>query len=473
MRKLDLMTAIVLICVASCTAAAGDELPATRTVTGSRIGHYTNGAVPVDLSATPIAAYVPSGSGYTVITGTGTSSGTFTIANVPPGFYWLQFGGNYLWTSNSTVDADFINTFRSNTVQAEVSTTFMSFDLTNLNSWQSTDLFEVACPNNLSFDFFPGNLGETTFTGTFNYFGNLSDASQGDQYYISQLSTQSVNGYPFNALSRFLAPPKFTQAQGSDTSFTGALVTAPQTNSFEANVNGADLLAQTLAANPSATFLNSAFALDVYPGSLAHGEDTGTPDLIIYNGNPTITTNSDLGAVLYGNPYPSSKFPLFVIYQYLATTNFTAPGAISSTPILTGTFGTTTALPSKTNPIAPLVGVAQSPTVNGRNLFVNQTGIGLTPVLRWSPPALGTATYYLITVYQLQNSGGSTVAVAVGSLSTQKTALRIPSGLLTAGQAYVFDVRAASIAGLNFAKAPYFLSANEGFADVISGMMQP
>src|ERR1019366_5696963 len=89
MRKRCFISVMVLISVALCAAASGEELPATRTVTGTRIGHYTNGAVPVDLSAMTIAAYIPSGSGYTVITGTGTSSGTFTIANVPTGFYLL------------------------------------------------------------------------------------------------------------------------------------------------------------------------------------------------------------------------------------------------------------------------------------------------------------------------------------------------------------------------------------------------
>ncbi len=473
MRKRCFISVMVLISVALCAAASGEELPATRTVTGTRIGHYTNGAVPVDLSAMTIAAYIPSGSGYTVITGTGTSSGTFTIANVPTGFYLLQFGSSYLWTNNSVVDADFISDFRSNVVQADYLTTFFTFDLTNLNSWQSTDLFEMVCTHNNSFNFFPGTVGETTFTGTFNYFGNLSDASQGDQNYIAQLITQSVGGYPFAALGRFIAPTKFTQANGSDTAINGTLTTVPQTHSFEANVNGADLLAQALAANPSATLYSSGFGLDVYPGSFAHGQTTATPDLIIYNGTPTISTNGDLGPVAYGNPYPASKWPLYIFYTYYATTNYTAPEATNSTPILTAAYGETTKLPTVTNPIAPLVGVAQTPTINSKNFFTNHSGVGLTPVLKWSPPTVGTATYYLVTVYQLLNSGGNTVATGVATMSTQKATLRIPTGLLTAGQAYVFGVSAYYIPGLNFAKNPMFLGPTTARADIISGMMQP
>jgi hypothetical protein len=473
MRKYCAAFAFVLISVASCVAAGSDELTSTRTVTGTRIGHYNNGPLPVDLSTMTVAAYVPSGSGYTVITGTGTSSGTFTISNVPAGFYWLQLGSTFLWTSNTVVDADFISNFRSNAVFADYSTTFLTFDLTNLNSWQSTDLFEIACPNNDSFDFFPGTVGETTFTGTFNYLGYLSDASQGDQYYISQLITQTVSGFPFTALGRFIAPPKFTQAQGSDTSINGNLTTISQPNSFEANVNGADLMTQALAANPSATLFGSFLALDVYPASFAHGQTTATPDLIIYGGAPTISSNGDLGPVLYGNPYPSSKWPLFVIYSYEGVTNYTAPGATTSAPLVTYTYGVTTTLPTTTSPIKPLVGVAQKPSINGKNFFGNLSGVGLTPVVKWAPPAVGTATYYLVTVYQLTNVGGTTVATVVGSLSTQQAALRIPTGLLTAGQAYVFEVSAYYIPGLNFAKNPYFFGSTTAQADVISGLIQP
>jgi hypothetical protein len=467
------VTVMVLISVAWCAAASGEELPATRTVTGTRIGHYTNGAVPVDLSATTIAAYIPSGSGYTVITGTGTSSGTFTIANVPTGFYWLQFGANYLWTSNSTVNADFYASYRSDVVMADYSTTFFTFDLANLNSWQSTDGFETVSTHNNSFDFFFGTVGETTFTGTFNYFGNLSDASKGDQYYIEQLITQNVGGYPFTALGRYLAPPKFTQANGSDTAISGTLLTIPQTHSFEANINGADLLAQALAANPSATLYVSDLGLDVYPGSFAHGQTTSTPDLIIYGGAPTISTNGDLGPVAYGNPYPASKWPLYVFYSYLAQTNYTAPGATNSTFLLTGAFGSTTNLPTTASPIKPLVGVAQSPTINGKSFFTNHGGVGLTPLLKWSAPAVGKATYYRVTVYQLSDVGGNTIAAGIATLGTQQASFRVPTGLLTSGQAYVFDVTAAYVPGLNFAKNPYFGGPTAASADIISGVMQP
>src|SRR5581483_138082 len=258
--------------------------------------------------------------------------------NVPTGFYFLQLGTSYLWTNSSTVNADTNFGYRSDIVAADPNGTFLSFDLANLNPWQSTDFFEIVCPNNNSFEFFPANPVDTTFTGTYNYFGDLSVAAEGDQYYGAQLASQSVGGFPFTALARYIAPPKFTQAQDSTTPIDGTLRTIAQTNTLEANINGADLLASALAANPKATLYASDFGLDVFPGSFAHGQTTATPDLVIYGGAPTITSNVDLGPVFYGNPYPST-WPLFMIYAYEAETNYTAPGASSSAPILTGTFG--------------------------------------------------------------------------------------------------------------------------------------
>jgi len=118
MRKSCFCGGIVLLTVLFCLAASSQEPNSTRTVSGHQIGHYKNGPMPVDLSAGPVAAYVPSGSGYTVIAGTGTSSGKFTIPGVPTGFNLIQFGTNYLWTNDTLVNADSYAAYRSNTVPA-------------------------------------------------------------------------------------------------------------------------------------------------------------------------------------------------------------------------------------------------------------------------------------------------------------------------------------------------------------------
>ena len=482
MRNIGLMVAMVVMCAVMGFAAPSDDVGVfTRTVTGTEIGHYLNGPLPTDLSTVTVGAYVffPGKSRYAFLPGTGTSSGTFTIKNVPVGSYLLQLGNQYLWTGNSMVDADYIAAYRSDTVAADWPNTFFTFDVTNLNSWQVTDFFEIACTQGNVFEFFFGAIGETTFTGTYNDFTNLVNGAEGDQCNLAQLSTQFLGGVPFAALSRYLALPTFTQAQDSNTAINGNLATIAQTNTFEVNINGADLQAQALAANPNATMYLADFFLDVNPGSLAHGQTTSTPDLVLYQwfpqgyGGSLINTNVDLGALGYGNPYPAAQWPVFLGYTYQAANFYTAPGATNSALWTTLVFGETTNLPSTTSPIAPLVGVAQKPLVNGSNFFVNQTGIGLTPTLQWSAPTLGSAGSYGVHVLQLSNVGGNTVMNRIASFATSATSLQIPPNVLTPGQAYVFQIRARYIPGVSFAKTPFEFGPIVGTADVISGMMLP
>jgi hypothetical protein len=477
MRKLHFALAVILISLASYAAAQGgvpSPVP-TRTVSGTQIGHYKDGPVPVDLSVVQVAAYVPNGSrGYNLITGSGTSSGTFTIPNVPMRLYLLQLGSTYLVTSNTVVNADYNSDYRSNGVPADENTT-VTFDLTDLNPWQSTDWLEMVCPNNAAFNLFNGTVGETTLTGTFPYLGNLSDGSQGDQYFILQLITQRVGSYPFTALGSGILPPKFTQPQGSDTPINGRLTAIPQTHEFEANINGRDLTEQALAANPTAILIDTATGLVAYPGSLAKGETTSTPDLVAYyvgTEQPFLTTNGDLGPVFYGNPFPPT-WSLVDFYNWVAVVYYVAPGATKRRGIATRTLGSNTELPTATSPIKPLVGVVTNPAIDGNDFFAYLTGIGLTPTLKWSPPSVGTATFYDVLVYQLSNDGGKTILTLIASFRTPGTSLTVPQGLLTTGPGYVFRMRAWYVPGLNFARTPYMWGPVSGVADVISGMMQP
>jgi hypothetical protein len=321
-------------------------------------------------------------------------------------------------------------------------------------------------------------VGATAFTGTYAYYGNLSDAADSDQYYAAQLIAQTVDGYPIPALGRYFKPKKFTQAPGSDTSIDGAFETIPQSHTFEANIDGAALTAQALAANPGATLFSSNFDLDAYPGSLVKGSTTDAPDLILYEGEgyygglPLFTTKIDLGPVAYGNPYPTN-WPLIIGYGYFATTNYLAPGATDSYAWLTLVDGVTTSLPSATSPLEPLVGVVQKPLIDGHNFFSNLKRVGLTPLLSWSAPAVGKGTYYNVQIYQLSNSGGSTIPNYVAGFTTQQTSLRVPAGLLATGQAYIFEINSYYIPGLDFAANPNYSGPTEGFAQVISGMIKP
>ncbi len=94
-----------------------------------------------------------------------------------------------------------------------------------------------------------------------------------------------------------------------------------------------------------------------------------------------------------------------------------------------------------------VIDVVKNPTINHKNFFADRTGVGIAPTLRWSPPSVGTATYYNIQIYQLANNGGNTTKTLIANLYTSRTSLLVPKGLLTAGQAYVFRIRTLVCSG--------------------------
>ena len=130
-------------------------------------------------------------------------------------------------------------------------------------------------------------------------------------------------------------------------------------------------------------------------------------------------------------------------------------------------------LPSATNPIQPLIGVVTRPFINGMDFFQSRSGVGMTPLLIWSPPLAGSVSHYSVYVWQLSNNGGNTAVGLAGYFSTQSTSLRIPPGILKPGLGYAFQINAVTIPCLNFSKTPFQLDPTFGTTDVISGMQQP
>jgi hypothetical protein len=431
--------------------------------------------VPIDLSIRTVAAYVPNGlGGYHQIVGTGTAGGTFTIPNVPYQPYLLQLGNRYIWTKNTIVSADFHYWYRSTRTLADPNTT-LTFNLTNLTPWQSADVLEVVDPATTAFDVYFASVGQTKFTGTFPYNNYLSDATQGDQTYVLQLATQEVGGYSFGSATRGLALRNLAEIDGADTMLAGWLRPIQQDKVFRANIKGADLAVQALAANPTAALTSTLIALDVFPGDFSRGQTTSTPDLIAYdlNGDMNLlTVNADLGLVKFGNPFPPN-FPLFLVYQYNASTSYVAPGATNSIELLTYAYGYTPAMPTATSPIRPMVGVVTNPTVGGGDFFIGRTGIGLTPTLTWAPPTTGIAHLYVVSVYQLSNDEGNTSAAKIAIMQTQRTSISLPSGLLAAGESYVFQITTGYRPGVDVISQPYATGPVNASADVISAIMQP
>ena len=118
------------------------------TVTGTWINTFWTSSgpvlVPVDILKNKDfvpTALVPQAEGsFQGVQGVGNSDGTFSIPNIPAGYYWLRLAANFYWTSSSKFDfgAD-INMQTAGNILTTSPTTRMNFNLLGLDPLQSGD----------------------------------------------------------------------------------------------------------------------------------------------------------------------------------------------------------------------------------------------------------------------------------------------------------------------------------------------
>lgn len=115
--------------------------------------------LPADWTKPPLLppqALVPQSDGsFVPIRGSGNSNGTFSIPNVPGGYYWLQIGARSFWTSSSTFEYGFDEMGRSLSTTPTSETTTFAFNLADLDPVVSGDEFafltDLANPFNIGF----------------------------------------------------------------------------------------------------------------------------------------------------------------------------------------------------------------------------------------------------------------------------------------------------------------------------------
>ena len=147
----------------------------------------------------------------------------------------------------------------------------------------------------------------------------------------------------------------------------------------------------------------------------------------------------------YADPFPPTwtRFAMLEYYTYQFIGDVFKLGSITQLVDLT-TVGTA--------PIQPTIGLPVDVMINGRSAFTEQSGVGTTPTISWSPPTVGTADKYLVEVYEVPAADG---LIFRNLLETSRTSLVIPPGLLTAGKQYAFTVIARSATTLDAEATPF------------------
>lgn len=468
------------------------------TVTGTWINTYWTSSgpvlVPVDIlknKAFVPTALVPQADGtFQEVQGVGNSDGTFSIPNIPAGYYWLRPTANFYWTSSSNFDfgAD-INMQTTGNILPTSPTTRMNFNLSGLDPLQSGDevqfIWEMYPPFSLPYAVGTPAGGTTQNLGTL-VTSNI-DFSLTNPAYLLQYEPETFGGLSALMLGPSQTLPNLAFINGVTNTVNTTLVPSPQI-SFDlsvkgsawpavfadvgpnpATIEGADLEVMTQpfvtgGKLPSILGQNIPLLVDLRPSSPSSFELLTEPsidvcggggpiapgDFTFLPGEPPVTTDQDFGIVHYGDPFPSDWPRIFTFCQ-TATVPVPLPG--STTPIsFVLKASQSSSLP--TSQISPPFEPVQNPTINGTSLFVASTINATGANLSWTTP-IGTApTGYAIAAFSpatLPNSGVMTY-LPRGSYFTAKTSALLPP--LQVGQTYVFIITAILNGAANFETQP-------------------
>jgi hypothetical protein len=202
-----------------------------------------------------------------------------------------------------------------------------------------------------------------------------------------------------------------------------------------------------------------------FPVSTEGCSGTGFTTLTPTAAQPAITTDTNFGALQYGDPFPSAWARTISLCQESTAAIPIPDSSATATFILTDS---ATVAPSNT-PLAPVVLPVQSPTINGGGSLFGATALNSTIVsLSWSAPA-GTVPFgYTVRTYVQTTAGGLATYAATGAaFSTANTSITLPP--LAGGNTYAFSITAEADGTANMQTSPFRSSLPTGYATVVSG----
>jgi hypothetical protein len=414
---------------------------------------------------------VPNAAGtFDTHVGTLAQDGTFSIANVPAGPFWVKFLFNQIWTNSNVIDMGSRSWGGCKQESASSSGTSLQISVEGL-SLQGGYL-QFAVPNERSgLSPPPWPSGATSLT--LNIPSNnllLFDAANGDNAYFTQLVNASYGGISFLALQQYFGPMPITIQNGLPNTFTVTLQPRPMSSVISANIKGSAFAAlyPNISRNATAANPSNNFRVDISPdmsAPLSNG-------LFLVLGSHGFSSDFDAGDIAFANPFPAEWTP-YLHYQDIALQQLTPPGASSPFPVVLLNEVKTSEFPTADKPISPLVGPVLNPQINGASLFQDQVIIGTTPTLSWQPPALGPAYIYRVQVQQFVVTNGTpSVQLSGLALYTTDTSMTMPPGILSSGKSYFVMIESLyrnEPAGSTV--APFKETFPEGEADLISGVI--
>jgi hypothetical protein len=437
-------------------------------------------------SATTVAAYGQGGSqGWTeVSSAAAANSGSFSLS-APAGDYLLGVKyPNYRYVEffETAADAFAFGTNvvgRSDAVGAS-SETIATFNLAALDPWDANDYVELTSSGGSTFKalVYPSGgtslePGTTSATVSFDWYGSTSllpDGTKGDVVYLHQDATRPIlgTGFSYQTATQFAQlPASFVVADGTTQSLDVTLGPVQQTGSLSVDWRTSAFEQYRADINPDGTGTQHSLRVAANPHTLSNRPhlEPGTPDMLFLE-LPPGTTDQNFVGLAYGQFLPSFWVE-YRITSYTAALPVTALGATSAASVF-GSIGRLDPFPAPNGPVTPVVTPPRSPRIGGLDAFHSPAGVGVTPTVSWSLPALGTPTSYTLQIVQpMVAATGATTFQTIAYVTTSKTSLSIPPGVLQPGINYVAGITAFVKDPDTSDSAPYNLSYPYAFATAL------
>lgn len=433
--------------------ACGGSGPSTSstTVTGSRLVTYwkDDGSTerePANLGGASVAALVLEDGAWREAPGTFAEDGTFTIPDVGAGSYLLRLSSltaapRYYAESVRSVDLGYNDVGRPAATRAALATP-VAFSITGMQPWANGDTLRPFSTGSRLNQPPTWTAAGGAVAGDFALdFQDDLLPEAGDVMWV--LQTERVGVYlPDDRLVTCYVVVRSgsvalfeSVADGGSTTLSLDLAAPPQ-RTASANVERSAFAAMLPDMAPAGTLEITSSSVSVR--AVAHGLlGVGAAGVTVAAASlPTGTDDIDLGTLTYPVPFPA-WFSVVRSTQLFLTAN--VPAALGAPAgSLTFVWAKNELLAGAPVNVRPSVGPARLPRIDGFDAQLAQPGVGLTPTLSWSPPSIGAATRFTVSVYEQKAQ-----PALRGTITVVGTSVVLPPGMLEEGKVYVAVITTA------------------------------
>lgn len=463
--------------------------------------YHTAGGVeerPEDFTRNPVELYLEDGGSLVAVPGMAGAPGEYVFPDVPFTPYYVKVGEVFVVTDARAIDLSVNRLGRADAQHREYAP-IVSLELDGLEQWYDPDSFPLSeHPDSrlelvsealgLAGDITPGGAdGQIQVQARVGLFLLSSgpmpqfEEARGDMAWVVQLNPRSFgSSLPDGGSQSYLTavhalhtrPLPFV-SEGTTELFVGGMLQPLPMNELPLDWKVSAFAAHKAESHPSAELRGSTFSL--HPA--AHGTregDLGYSGTLLELSRPLGEAADAVGTLQYGTPYPSHWGVVGV-----ALTGFGVRVQIGTEPILR--------LPARiavwdhasrlaAGPVTPRILPPRQLTLDGVEAYSSRPLSVGGHVVGWQPPSGGRADAYRVELRRLdRRAQGGRTAVVVARLYVDgsATSVRLPSGLLQAGQHYYLSVRAFQAEGYDVSEQPLTLDDRIVFgeASAVTGLL--